>query len=112
MSRLHSYEPLISIVTVFGSSLENAYAHLVNNSIGKHSENFNRKVSCKIYRTSVGLYQNNFTALQVRAENGEEIEGYMWPYETFREYIRYRASGQDLVTAKIKPRMQVCELGM
>ena len=66
-------------------NLENSYAHLVNNSIGKNSENFNKIVT---------------------AEDGQTIDGYMWSYEEFSNYIKYRANGEDLVDSKIRPRMQ------
>jgi tubulin monoglycylase TTLL3/8 len=49
-------------------TLENAYAHLVNNSIGKNSENFEKTV---------------------KAENGVNIDGYMWSCNEFKNYINY-----------------------
>jgi hypothetical protein len=66
------------------NSLDNAYVHLVNNSIGKNSENFNKPI---------------------KAENGTDIVGYMMNYKDFSEYIKWK-SGRDLVTSKIKPHMK------
>jgi hypothetical protein len=56
------------------SALDNAYIHLVNNSIGKNSENFG-KVVC--------------------ADNGEAMEGYMWSYQMFTEYVKYLLSKRE-----------------
>lgn len=66
------------------SDLENAYVHLVNNSISKNSEMFHKVVT---------------------AENGETIEGFMWDQSQFQDYVQYR-TGQDLMTTKIQPRMK------
>ena len=64
--------------------MDNAFVHLVNNSIGKNSENFTKKVF---------------------AENGESVEGYMWSQQQFKEYINFK-SGEDLMTTRIHPRMK------
>jgi hypothetical protein len=64
------------------SALDNAFVHLVNNSIGKNSENFGKVIT---------------------AENGEPIEGYMWSYDSFSKYVQFliderrrcRLSGDD-----------------
>jgi len=64
--------------------LSNSFIHLVNNSIGKNSDNFNKTVT---------------------VENGETIEGYMWSFDSFKKYIQEKA-GSDLVTSKIQPRMK------
>jgi tubulin monoglycylase TTLL3/8 len=68
-------------------NLENSYAHLVNNSIGKNSENFTKTVV---------------------AENGQLIEGYMWSYDDFSQYMKYRAGNNeiDIMETIIQPRMQ------
>lgn len=73
------------------SDLENSFVHLVNNSIGKNSENFDK---------------------QVVAENGEAIDGFMWSFNSFREYVKYKNNGEDLVKTKIQPRMKVSWLIM
>lgn len=65
--------------------LDNSYVHLVNNSIGKNSERFNDVVV---------------------AENGRKLDGFMWSFEHFSEYVTFK-SGQDLVKSKIHPRMKV-----
>jgi hypothetical protein len=70
--------------TTEGDAMDNVYVHLVNNSIGKNSENFDKVVT---------------------AENNETIEGYMWSYESFRNYIK-ETSGHDHVINKITPRMK------
>jgi len=65
--------------------LENSYVHLVNNSIGKNSERFHDVVV---------------------AENDRKLDGFMWSFEHFSEYVIFK-SGQDLVKSKIHPRMKV-----
>jgi tubulin monoglycylase TTLL3/8 len=65
--------------------LENSYVHLVNNSIGKNSENFGKIIY---------------------AENGDKIDGYMWSHESFKNFIQY-TTNVDHVTNKIHPRMKV-----
>lgn len=67
--------------------LSNAYVHLVNNSIGKNSENFTKVVT---------------------AENGVGIEGYMWSFADFTSYLAAKNNGRDVVREKIQPRMKVC----
>jgi len=66
------------------SDMDNPYIHLVNNSISKNSEQFSKKVT---------------------AENGVDIEGYMWDQDSFRDYVIH-STGQDLMTTKIRPRMR------
>lgn len=66
--------------------LENAYVHLVNNSIGKNSENFVRTVT---------------------AENGVAIEGYMWSFDDFSSYLKSKNGGRNVMKEKIQPRMKV-----
>jgi hypothetical protein len=70
--------------TTADSDMENSYVHLVNNSISKNSEEFKKKLL---------------------AENGEEIEGFMWGHRSFKEWIEYSA-GEDLMKKKITPRMK------
>jgi hypothetical protein len=84
--------------TISDEGMDNSFVHLVNNSIGKNSENFDRVVV---------------------AENGDTIEGYMWSYESFCRYLHFRntpraasatagagaESGSDVV-AKIRKRMK------
>jgi len=65
--------------------LDNSYVHLVNNSIGKNSERFHDVVV---------------------AENGRQLDNFMWSFEHFSEYVTFKA-GQDLVKSKIHPRMKV-----
>jgi hypothetical protein len=67
------------------SSIDNLYVHLVNNSIGKTSENFNKTAE---------------------AEDGTIIEGYMWSCATFGEHIK-NMHGVDYMNEKIRPRMKV-----
>jgi tubulin monoglycylase TTLL3/8 len=67
------------------ASLENAFVHLVNNSIGKNSDKF---------------------GVTVTAENGEPISGYMWDFNQFKDYVKFRSGGVDYVTEKIHPRMK------
>jgi hypothetical protein len=67
------------------NDLSNAYIHLVNNSIGKNSENFGKV----------------FTA-----ENGDKIEGCMWSYEQIANYMKFK-SGSDQMRTKVHPRMKV-----
>lgn len=68
------------------TSLENSYIHLVNNSIGKNSENFNKTIT---------------------AENNESIEGYMWDYQSFSKYLQWSdANHENIMDKKIQPRMK------
>ena len=69
------------------ASMENAFVHLVNNSIGKNSEKFHD---------------------QIVAENGTCIDGFMWSYKDFKEYIQNASGGGgiDLVKTKIQPKMK------
>lgn len=67
------------------NDLSNSYIHLVNNSIGKNSENFNKVVT---------------------AENGEAVEGYMWSFDQVSDFIKFR-TGEDLMRSKVHPRMKV-----
>jgi hypothetical protein len=66
------------------NDLENAYVHLVNNSIGKNSSNFTKTVV---------------------AENGAELEGYMLDFESVSECLRHVA-GRDVMPS-IQQRMKV-----
>jgi len=70
--------------TTSDDNLDDAYVHLVNNSIGKNSDNFNKVVT---------------------AENGETIEGFMWGCESFRRFVKEK-SGYDAFKEKIQPRMK------
>jgi hypothetical protein len=88
------------------NDLENLYIHLVNNSIGKNSENFNKIIL---------------------AENGDSIDGYMWSFKQFQQYLKWKnkqekkgssmnnkANGSskeeeeedDVLVHKIQPRMK------
>jgi tubulin monoglycylase TTLL3/8 len=72
------------------NDLENLYAHLVNNSIGKNSENFHKTI---------------------HSENNVPIDGYMWTFETFGDYLKWRSreetgKEEDLLRNKIQPRMK------
>ena len=40
------------------------------------------------------------------AENGRQLDNFMWSFEHFSEYVTFKA-GQDLVKSKIHPRMKV-----
>ena len=65
--------------------LDNAFVHLVNNSIGKNSDKFYDKIT---------------------AENGDQLNGYMMSFEQMCSYISHK-SGSDLMRSKIQPRMKV-----
>lgn len=67
------------------NDLSNAFVHLVNNSIGKNSENFNKVIT---------------------AENGVPVEGYMWSFDQVAEFMKFR-TGKDLMRTKVHPRMKV-----
>lgn len=71
--------------SVDNTDMDNVYVHLVNNSIGKNSENFNRLVT---------------------AENGVPIEGYMWSYDDFSAFVAGKNNGRNIVKEKIQPRMK------
>ena len=43
---------------------------------------------------------------QVVAEDGQEVEGYMWSYANFKQYLR-GATGGDEALSKIASRMRV-----
>ena len=60
--------------------MDNVYIHLVNNSIGKNSENFHKEVI---------------------AEDGQKIEGYMWPCSSFADYLKFK-SGEFIYALKKK----------
>jgi tubulin monoglycylase TTLL3/8 len=64
--------------------MDNAYIHLVNNSIVKNSENFHRKVF---------------------AEDGQEIEDCMWSFDMLKNYL-VSQTGRDVLNEKIHPRMK------
>lgn len=70
------------------NDLSNAYIHLVNNSIGKNSENFSKIIS---------------------AENGVPVEGYMWSFDQVAEFMKFR-TGKDLMRSKVHPRMKVSDI--
>lgn len=72
--------------TTNNQELDNCYVHLVNNSIGKNSENFHKRVV---------------------AENGVEIDGYMWSFNDLANYLQYCTGGNDVLRNKIQPRMKV-----
>jgi hypothetical protein len=86
------------------NDLDNLYIHLVNNSIGKNSENFNKTII---------------------AENNNEIEGYMWSFSQFQQYLKWKnkqekssssssssssvnkeEEEEDVLLHKIRPRMK------
>jgi hypothetical protein len=71
------------------ASLDNLYAHLVNYSIGKNSENFHKIIV---------------------SENNVNIDGYMWSFEDFGNYLKWatKQSGkeEDILLHKIQPRMK------
>jgi hypothetical protein len=71
------------------ASLDNLYAHLVNNSIGKNSENFHKIIV---------------------SENNVNIDGYMWSFADFGNYLKWatKQSGkeEDILLHKIQPRMK------
>lgn len=67
------------------NDLSNSFIHLVNNSIGKNSENFNKLIV---------------------AENGVPVEGYMWSFDQISDFIKFR-TGEDLMRSKVHPRMKV-----
>ena len=69
------------------NDLSNSYIHLVNNSIGKNSENFNKVIV---------------------AENGVPVEGYMWSFDQISDFIKFR-TGEDLMRSKVHPRLKVSE---
>ncbi|KAG5179126.1 tubulin-tyrosine ligase family-domain-containing protein, partial [Tribonema minus] len=70
--------------TTSTSALSNAYVHLVNNSIGKTSDNWTR-VTC--------------------ADNGEEVREHMWRDTTFAQYLA-DTGRPGAYNDIIKPRMQ------
>lgn len=88
--------------------MENCYIHLVNNSIGKNSDNFGKTVSHNPSPSSLNTMHSSHCGCiaQVVSEDGRPIEGYMWSFEDFRQHIQF-LSGDDLVTKKIQPRLKV-----
>lgn len=71
--------------TTNSDSLENCFVHLVNNSIGKNSENFHKSFE---------------------AENGTTINGYMMGYSDFNDYITWKSGNPNLVKEQIKTKMK------
>jgi tubulin monoglycylase TTLL3/8 len=71
--------------SISDQDMDDAYVHLVNNSIGKNSEHFNKLIY---------------------AENGDKIEGYMIQQENFKNLIIHKTGGKDYMTEKIHPRMK------
>jgi len=70
--------------TLDEENMDNKFVHLVNNSIGKYSKQYNQKLV---------------------AEDGKEIESCMWSSEDFKEYCK-TVAGEDHFTNKIQPRMK------
>jgi tubulin monoglycylase TTLL3/8 len=68
------------------ADLTNAFIHLVNNSIGKNSENFNKLIT---------------------AENGVPVEGYMWSFDQIADFMQFKSGGQEMMRSKVHPRMKV-----
>ncbi len=71
--------------SISDQDMDDAFIHLVNNSIGKNSENFNKPIY---------------------AENGDKIEGFMLQQENFKNLIMHKTGGKDYMTEKIHPRMK------
>ena len=67
------------------NDLENAYVHLVNNSIGKNSDKFGQ----------------SFTT-----ESGEVVEGYMMNYTSMVNYFKHVTGGKDIMREVITPRLK------
>lgn len=65
--------------------LSNQFVHLVNNSIGKHSEHFERVILEEV--------------------TGREIRGFMLTSDDFAEYLRI-STGEDLFHTQIQPQMK------
>lgn len=72
--------------TTSEDSLDNSYVHLVNQSVNKN--NISKK------------------GLVFHAENGEEVNGFMWDTEAFKKYLAFRNDGADIWTEKMQPRMK------
>jgi hypothetical protein len=71
--------------TTDDSSLDNAFVHLVNQSVNKHNQKKNQVVV---------------------AENGESIDGFMWNTAQFKKYLIHKSGGTDIWTEKMQPRMK------
>lgn len=67
-------------------SLDNSFVHLVNQSVNKN--NLDKK------------------GLVFKAENGEEVHGFMWGCEQFKKYLAFRNDGRDVWTERVQPRMK------
>ena len=73
--------------TTSDEGLDNAYVHLVNNSISKTNERFH---------------------VPIPTEYGDDISGFMWSHEQISEWIKNNpeSGGRDLMKDKIQPRMK------
>ncbi|KAJ0412304.1 hypothetical protein ATCC90586_009494 [Pythium insidiosum] len=67
-------------------NLDDAFVHLTNNSIQKHSDSFH-----DVYATDDGSMQ---------------VEGNMWHSDELRQYLRRQRGGDDVFLARVQPRMQ------
>ncbi|CAM9125305.1 unnamed protein product, partial [Ectocarpus fasciculatus] len=72
--------------TTSEDSLDNSFVHLVNQSVNKNNSDKKGHVVC--------------------AENGEEINGFMWSCEQFKKYLAFKNGGVDIWTEKMQPRMK------
>jgi len=70
--------------TTSDEGLENAYVHLVNNSISKQNERFH---------------------IPIQVPDGDNIEGFMWSQESFGNWL-HASTGRDMMKDKIQPRMK------
>lgn len=66
--------------------MENAFVHLVNNSIGKNSDKF---------------------GLKIPTEDGGVIDGYMLNHKNLSNYLKYKSkTGEDIMKDRIQTRMK------
>lgn len=70
--------------TTSDEGLENAYVHLVNNSISKANERFH---------------------VPIPVPDGDNIEGFMWSQDSFGRWLK-ASTGRDMMKDKIQPRMK------
>lgn len=70
--------------TTSDEGLENAYVHLVNNSISKKNERFH---------------------IPLQVPGCDDIEGFMWSFDSFSSFLQ-KSTGRDMMKDKIQPRMK------
>ena len=70
--------------TTSDEGLDNAYVHLVNNSISKTNDRFH---------------------IPIKVPQGDDIQGFMWSQESLGNWLQ-NTTGKNLMLSKIQPRMK------